>query len=110
MGYTQTSSLLRIISPVRALNKPKRPKYCQPRNRMDIRKKEMKECVELVLFYVEKIVVYIHLQQTPIVNGKTYFPLTWEHRHALSLFATAPRARVRSNHSSPIDPVRHQHQ
>ena len=33
---------------------------------MDIRKKKMKECVELVLFYVEEIVVYIHLQQIPI--------------------------------------------
>src|SRR5881394_1996567 len=48
--------------------------------------------------------------QTPNVNGKTYFRLAWEHRHALSLFGTAPRARVRPNHSSPIDPVRHQHQ
>src|SRR2546423_3952199 len=47
---------------------------------------------------------------TIIVNGKTYFRLAWEHRHALSLFGTAPRARVRPNHSSPIDPVRHQHQ
>src|SRR5437764_12372842 len=44
------------------------------------------------------------------VNGKTYFRLAWEHRHALSLFGTAPRARVRPNHSSPINPVRHQHQ
>src|SRR5437763_7215168 len=30
--------------------------------------------------------------------------------HALSLFGTAPRARVRPKHLSPIDPVRHQHQ
>src|SRR2546423_3280715 len=44
-----------------------------------------------------------------IVNGKTYFRLAWEHRHALSLFGTAPRARVRPNHSSPIDPVHHQY-
>src|SRR5438874_3782324 len=28
--------------------------------------------------------------------------------HALSLFGTAPRARVRPNHSSPIDPIHHQ--
>src|SRR5438874_8101746 len=30
--------------------------------------------------------------------------------HALSLFGTAPKARVRPNHSSPIDPIRHQRQ
>src|SRR5204862_800737 len=47
---------------------------------------------------------------TKYVNGKTYFRLAWKHRHALSLFGTAPRARVRPKHSSPIDPVRHQHQ
>jgi hypothetical protein len=28
--------------------------------------------------------------------------------HALSLFGTAPKARVRPNHSSPIDPIHHQ--
>jgi hypothetical protein len=40
------------------------------------------------------------------VNGRTYFRCC----HALSLFGTAPRARVRPKHLSPIDPVRHQHQ
>ena len=34
----------------------------------------MKECVELVLFYVEEIVVYIHLQQTPICS---HLPRLW---------------------------------
>jgi len=35
---------------------------------------KMKECVELVLFYMEEIVVYIHLQQTPIC---CHLPRLW---------------------------------